>query len=620
MQQLSQQRKYPSFCGTFTGVSLLRNMIGPASNGPAKNTEKEASKMTRLEKHGVVFAFARQLGLLVLIALVGNSTAFAQDGKRFFPGNLVVSRSVYDNNPNTVVVGVTALPPNCVATSGSCTNPPTTAISDGTYPYVWNNDSVDGSFGITSKIFLDQITPWGFLIGTLQVPNSSQNGVPPTKDQMVTSFSSKSELALNLSTDHNYLTFMGYLAPIDSLDISNANTPGAVDPTNPVGENAFRVVAQVDDKGKFRFTKTNAYSGNNGRAAILNNGNRQGDGNWHSDPNENGASVIYSAGNAGNGANPQPDGIIIGAGEQILNPQVKALVAQEPGNPTPVGSFNITQLGDTTDKIGKDTNFRGLTIFDNVLYTTKGSGGNGVNTVYFVDTTGTVCNASTGVGLPAPGASLPAAGINYDPTLLQSQGVVPYNMCILKGFNTVLAKKTTNVFPFGIWFANATTLYVADEGSGDNTFSTATNTYTNAAAQTTAGLQKWVFDSSTQQWNLAYILQNGLNLGTPYVVPDYPTGNNAATGLPWAPATDGLRNITGVVNWDGTATIYAITSTVSGNGDQGADPNKLVAITDSLNAAGPNAPAGESFTTLRSAGNLEVLRGVSFAPGSESGK
>ncbi|MGC1254162.1 MAG: hypothetical protein WA867_01305 [Candidatus Acidiferrales bacterium] len=67
------------------------------------------------------------------------------------------------------------------------------------------------------------------------------------------------------------------------------------------------------------------------------------------------------------------------------------------------------------------------------------------------------------------------------------------------------------------------------------------------------------------------------------------------------------------MNGDGTATIYAITSTVSGNGDQGADPNKLVAITDNL--AATTLPA-ETFTPLRTAGNLEVLRGVSFAPGS----
>src|ERR1700688_490022 len=146
-------------------------------------------------------------------------------------------------------------------------------------------------------------------------------------------------------------------------------------------------------KGKFKFTETNAYSGNNGRAAILNNAD--------------GADVVYTSGNAGNGANPQPDGIIIGAGAQILTPEVKALVAQKPGSPTPVGSFNITQLGKKPDKIGKDTNFRGLTIFDNVVYLSKGSGGNGVNTVYFIDTTGAAC--PNGVGLPAAGAALPTS-------------------------------------------------------------------------------------------------------------------------------------------------------------------------------------------------------------------
>jgi len=522
----------------------------------------------------------------------------------FSPGNLLVSRTLYDNNPKNVTVGE-PLPPNCVATSGSC-SPPVTAINDGTYPYVFNNATVDGSFGITSKIILDQITTGGSLVNSLEVPNNSQNGVPPTKDQMVSSFSSKSELALDLSTDHQYVTFMGYLAPIDTLDVSNSNTPGAVDPTNPVGENIYRVVARLDQKGKFKFTKTNAYSGNNGRAAILNN--------------SSGDNFLYTSGNAGNGtSSTQPDSIIVSTGSQIMDPQVKALVAQKPDTPTPVGSFNITQLGDTADKIGKDTNFRGLTVFNNVLYASKGSGGNGVNTVYFIDTTGTICDSNSGVGLPAASAILPTSPITYDPTLLQTEGVVPYNMCILKGFPTALKSKTS--FPFGIWFVDATTVYVADEGNGDNTFSptTGTNgTYTVAAGQTTAGLQKWTFSSGT--WNLVYTLQNGLNLGVPYTVPGYPTGTNSVTCKkncpPWSPATDGLRNITGVDNGEGTATIYAITSTVSGSGDQGADPNKLVVITDTISASGPTAPASESFMTLRSAGFAEALRGVSFTPGS----
>jgi hypothetical protein len=185
-------------------------------------------------------------------------------------------------------------------------------------------------------------------------------------------------------------------------------------------------------------------------------------------------------------------------------------------------------------------------------------------------------------------------------------------MCILNGFPTTLAK-TTTAFPFGVWFANATTLYVTDEGNGTNTYDSGTNTYTAAAAQTTAGLQKWVFDTNLGTWNLAYVLTAGLDLGVPYTVSGYPTGNNTATGLPWSPATDGLRNLTGRVNDDGTVTIWAITSTVSGDGDQGADPNELVVITDNL--AATSLPSNETFETIRTAGFGEVLRGVSFTPG-----
>src|SRR5262249_56001330 len=116
-----------------------------------------------------------------------------------------------------------------------------------------------------------QITPAGALINSLEVPNSAQHGVPPTKDQLVTSFSSKSELALNLSTDGNSITFIGYVAPINALDVSNSNTPAIIDPSNPVAATFYRAVAQVDQHGKFRFTKTNAYTANNGRAPILHN-------------------------------------------------------------------------------------------------------------------------------------------------------------------------------------------------------------------------------------------------------------------------------------------------------------------------------------------------------------
>jgi hypothetical protein len=520
-----------------------------------------------------------------LIAATGASASAGQHHDGFLrPGNLLVSGSVYQNDPGLLTPGVTVLPPGC--TSGCVT-----ATNDGSYPGVFNNVLADPSFGVTSPVFINQLTPSGRLVSTLRVPGGAAPG-----GGLVTSFSSKSELALNRSTNDRYLTFMGYVAKPDTVDVSNSNTPGVVDPTNPVPSTYYRVVATLDAQGRLSYTETNAYSGNNGRAAVLND--------------SHGANVLYTAGNAGNGSNPQPDGVILGAGAQIMTPSRQPERVQQPGQPTPVGSFSVTQLGDAADKVGKDTNFRGLTIFDNVLYMTKGSGSNGVNTVYFVDTTGKAC--PDGVGLPEPGAALPASPIAYDPSLLQAKGVQPDNMCVLKGFPTALKSATS--FPFGLWFANSRTLYVADEGNGDDTYSAATGTYTAAAAQTTAGLQKWVLENGS--WTLAYTLSRGLSLGAPYTVPGYPSGDNPATGLPWAPATDGLRNITGQANRNGTVTIWGVTSTVSGGGDQGADPNKVVDITDN---PGAQALPAESFATFESARSGEVLRGVSFTPGTLAG-
>jgi len=52
-------------------------------------------------------------------------------------------------------------------------------------------------------------------------------------------------------------------------------------------------------------------------------------------------------------AHPQPDSVIVAAGAQIMDSQTKALRAQRPGLPTPVASFNVTQLGNKPDKVGK---------------------------------------------------------------------------------------------------------------------------------------------------------------------------------------------------------------------------------------------------------------------------
>ena len=80
----------------------------------------------------------------------------------------------------TVSVGQT-LPPGCVAQTvalpllaggtASVKVKCATAVADGTYPTVFNNDGPDGSFGITSPIFLDNLKTNGEQLGTLAVPS-----------------------------------------------------------------------------------------------------------------------------------------------------------------------------------------------------------------------------------------------------------------------------------------------------------------------------------------------------------------------------------------------------------------------------------------------------------------
>jgi hypothetical protein len=89
--------------------------------------------------------------------------------------------------------------------------------------------------------------------------------------------------------------------------------------------------------------------------------------------------------------------------------------------------------------------------------------------------------------------------------------------------------------------------------------------------------------------------------------------------LPWAPATGGLRNIIGTVEGNRiqgyNVVIWATSATVSGDGDEGADPNKLFVITDKLANTSPTVAAKETFTDLYDATYAELLRGVSFTPG-----
>jgi len=582
----------------------------------------------------VVFAAALALGPFAT-KLRAQGFDYDQDHSEFYgfvPGSIVLSGTVYVGNADTVTPNE-VLPPGClqtgtIASQIASPNPATVDVptlkggilavqvpcgyssDNGEAPNlndnhnVWNNASTDGSFGVSSPIVLWDLSTDGHFLGRLDVPSK----------EIVTSFSSKSELALNRSADGKSLTFMGYrggpgcptltlntttniitqgtnvgptspTAP-NLIDVSASSTPGLCDPTNPAVASYigaanptayYRSVAEVDARGRISYTDGDAYSGDNSRASIKAD-------NW----------MYYSVGNDNSGNLPKKTFLTTQLGYNLSHSTGAELFVPGAAPLVPPSNNMISYfISISGDKPGKDTNFRGMTIFNNTLYVAKGSGGNGINTVYQLGTPGV---------LPTT-ANAPAGGLINEP------------WTILPGFPDTAASTNSpgGDYPFGIWFANSTTLYVCDEGDLVDTPDQVINGQVNVAdagTLATAGLQKWVLTTSATGspiWVREYVIQNGLNLGVPYSVANYPASIEPATG--------GCRNIIGVVNRDGTATIYAITSTISNNGDNGADPNKLVRVTDQISATEPATKGRlDNFETIRSARAGEAFRGIALAP------
>jgi hypothetical protein len=458
-----------------------------------------------------------------------------------------------------------------------------------TFPQIFSNSAVSG---IQGNIFLDYYgtKPGAPRRGSLPLTATSvAQGQPIT-----TSFSSKSEGSLHLSLDGRYLTYMGYNALAGLEGVSNSETTNpAAQISGATGPFYDRAVALVKYDGTVSVTPQNfAYSGDNPRGAISLDGTQ-----------------FYMAGNSDSTLNKTVPvtgpGLTIGARLGM------------PGSPLSIqlGTYLAADRPDETAKQHiKDNNWRGIGIFPDAngnqnLYVSKGSGGNGDDGLFQVlngnfpgATINDVVNNGTGAGVPAGGTTN---------TIVQLLGNYATN-------------PTTNapslLTPFGFFFANPTTLYVADEGNSTITLPTsASETATTLTTDPLAGLQKWVLvPGSSPYWQLVYVMTDGLQINQPQNVKGY--------GVPTF--TTGLRNLTGKVNSDGTVTIYAITaqtSTVSGGEP---DPTKLVVVTDEIAATqlptengdgwgdwGGGKAALDQFETLQQSRSGEVFRGVAVAPG-----
>jgi hypothetical protein len=355
--------------------------------------------------------------------------------------------------------------------------------------------------------------------------------------------------------------FVAYAgAGVGQIDVSNADAVPGQDPTNPCTfafgtKHAFaRTIVSMDAQGNFAYTPTIDYGGNNGRSALLGS-----NGLYYAVGNANNGSVSKFGPNATN-----PD-VTETTGLEVVTPIDGATsnVAIPAGNSAEVDPFIQDTFGSKLDKAGKDNNYRGVTEYGGALYFTKGSGSNGRDTVYTV-------------------SSLPTVG-----------DAASTKISIVPGFPTDSAKATGGNFtPFAVFFANDTTMYVTDEGSG-NALDLSSH----------AGLEKWSLVGGT--WQLDYVLTKGLT-----GVVD--TGLTGPDGQYPDVTTVGLRNMTGVVDGD-NVTIYASTSTSSASGDQGADPNKIVVVTDKLSATTmAGAVARESFQVVVGPTYGTVYRGVAF--------
>lgn len=447
----------------------------------------------------------------------------------FTTGNLVVSVS------------------GCGVHAGTCTAVPN-GTGNGT-----GNSSV-GGYGDNqaSPLTLFQFTPVGTTTATyvdsLVLPQAASGNNFPVSAE----YGSSSEGSLQLSGNGRYLSIMGYAIPAATFD-ANPVQYGAA-PSNALAQSGSltgqsytpvaRVVALVDANGTVT-SNTPIYN-------IFNTNNPRS---------------IYTV----NGTSAWVSGQGTGSGTDATGGVFYTPLGAPNSAPTP-----ITGLDTTNNTLSQDT--RIVQIVNNTLYVS-------------VDTKGGKNSARSYIGtLGANGA--PPTTLFGAPVMLTGYGNTggTGKLTITTGANgdgnNLNAGLQVNASPVGFFFANASTLYVADSGHPKNDSNTST--------LGDGGLQKWINTKTdgSGTWNLAYTLYKGLNL----------VANTSAAG------TTGLYALTANVSGN-LVQLYATNYTIND-----LDQTFLFGITDNLTFTTASQAASESFNVLATAPADSNFKGVSFAP------
>jgi len=467
---------------------------------------------------------ALYLGGVAAIALASATLPAAADPLYFTPGDLVVA--VEGNGSNTAALGTSA--------TGNTGASATSYLDNQAAPLTLYEFTTTGA----------NQTP----VGTLELPTTTSGANSAISGE----YGSSSEATLQLSGNGQYLTIAGYAtnaaAYNAAYDVNGTGTALAQSCSLSVVANCAgvpqvaRVIATISSSGAVDTSTVvyNVANENNPRSVYSSDG--------HS---------FYLSGQGTGNAGDSSGGVffIPGTGP----------------NQTPVA---ITGLDTTNKTISQDT--RDVQIVNNTLVvsTDTKQGSNAARS--FIGTLGSP--PSTGLYSNGDGPTmLPGFG-NTGGTGKQVITTATANGINANGLQI-------NLSPQGYFFANATTLYVADDGAPKQ------NSATSSLGD--GGLQNWSLVNGT--WILDYTLSAGLNL----------VANSSAHG------TSGLFGLTGqivTVNGVQIVELFATNYTLSD-----LDPTYLYGINDTLSDLTDGSLDG-SFTMLAAAPAGTNFKGVSFAP------
>jgi hypothetical protein len=379
--------------------------------------------------------------------------------------------------------------------------------------------------------------------GSLTLPQTQNGANSPISGE----YGSASEGFLQQSVNGAYLTIMGY-----GVNASTFNSNPLAYGTSALGQTTSltgqsvttvpRVVALIGGNGSVDTTTalTGVFNTNNARSAVTVNG-----------------SSFYVSGQGASKTDPTQ------------------------------GVFYAVKGATTATPIDNSTDTRSVQISNGTLYVSRDYNPPGSGSQNFTNVSsgpaGTLPTTATPLDnhLAPPASPLSSGGNN---------GSINLTAALANGVNNSRIGSFVYLSPEEYFFANSTTLYVADSGQPKNGNA-------NKAALGEGGLQKWSLVGGT--WVLDYDLVNGLNL----------VNNATATPAdPTAPGVTGLFGLTGEVV-DGEVELFA-----TSYGLNELSPSYLYEITDTLSDTTIAQASGEMFTTLYAAPSDINIRGVSFAP------